>query len=181
MRLLQPLLAAAVAGPAIDAGAQPEPRLRCPTTSLDADATAAWAAAAVNSTVDVGAVLRGEELDSEALSLSSAEQLHALGIPLGVALKLKRCFGSAAPSDGGAGGADADGWQSLKVTAASPLVVSKTTQLPPTTAVTVTDGGTIHLVVRPAPSPHPTPPHPVHPCCGSLRATVAWDRAPRRC
>eukprot|EP01045_Picozoa_sp_COSAG04_P026193 COSAG04_NODE_3590_length_2686_cov_1.315810_2_plen_181_part_00 len=180
MRLLQPLLVAAVAGPAIDAGAQPEPRLRCPKTSLDADATAAWAAAAVNSTVDIGAVLRGEELDSEALSLSSAEQLHALGIPLGVALKLKRCFGSAALADGVAG--DADGWQSLKVTAASPLVVSKSTQLPPTTAVTVTDGGTIHLVVRPAPSPPtPTPPHQCS--VGSPRRgrMVAWDRAPRRC
>ena len=181
MRLLQPLLVAAVAGPAIDAGAQPEPRLRCPKTSLDADATATWAAAALNSTVDIGAVLRGEELDSEALSLSSAEQLHALGIPLGVALKLKRCFGSAALAHGVVGDANADGWQSLKVTAASPLVVSKSTQLPPTTAVTVTDGGTIHLVVRALPRtpPHLTPPHPTP--CSLLRTQRGYGRALRRC
>lgn len=103
-----------------------------------------WASSALgSSTADIASVLWREELDSEAISLSSVEQLHAVGIPLGLALKLKRCFGETTASYFG-NSADA-GWRDLKVTASAPLIIRNSTEYPHTTAITVTDGGTIHL------------------------------------
>ena len=96
--------------------------------------------------VDIAAVLAQEELlEPEVLALASVQQLHALGIPLGAALQLHRCFGGAEDEPRGSGGGSS--WHTLRVTGSRPLLVDAhtATHLNASTAVVVEDGGVIHV------------------------------------
>lgn len=109
----------------------------CPAAGALLELVSSWAGL-LDSTIDLPAVLRRERLDGEALALATPEQLHALGIPLGVALKIKSCFGS--DSDGGP-----SAWKTVTVSGAKPLIIAENTTYPSTTDIVVTDGGTIEL------------------------------------
>ena len=104
-----------------------------------------------DSSVDVAAILTQQELlQPEVLALASVKQLHGLGIPLGVALQLERCFGSKQQprqQQATSGGDGTTGWHTLRVTGAQPLVVTAdtTTRLNASTAVVIVDGGVINV------------------------------------
>jgi hypothetical protein len=106
-------------------------------------AVASWAADLDAETgEEVASIVRRERLDGDALGLITAEQLHQLGVPLGVALKLKRCFGSDSWSSSSS---SSSSWRTVAVTGARPLVITNDTEYPSTTAIVVTDGGVIRL------------------------------------
>jgi len=110
-----------------------------------------WARGLVGtSSVDIAAVLAQEELlEPEVLALASVQQLQALGIPLGAALQLHRCFDGAedVPTSAQRGSGGGSSWHTLRVTGSRPLLVDAhaTTHLNASTAVVVEDGGVIHV------------------------------------
>eukprot|EP01046_Picozoa_sp_COSAG06_P069636 COSAG06_NODE_19083_length_854_cov_1.201325_1_plen_188_part_10 len=145
VRLVALLLVLAGALPA-DGGAH----LTCPR-DVRRQTIETWARGLVDtSSVDIVAVLAQEELlEPEVLALASVQQLHALGIPLGAALQLHRCFDGAEDVPTSAQGSSGGGssWHTLRVTGSRPLIVDAhtTTDLNASTAVVVEDGGVINV------------------------------------
>ena len=117
----------------------------CPTAAVGRQvklaSAASWAASLDGeSGLDVAATLHREKLDGEALKLVTPEQLHQLGIPLGLALKIKKCFSSDSAND-----APAASWHTMAVTGTTHLIIVTNTSYPANINVIVTDGGMIQL------------------------------------
>eukprot|EP01047_Picozoa_sp_COSAG01_P019273 COSAG01_NODE_1066_length_11878_cov_244.494949_18_plen_384_part_00 len=112
-----------------------------------------FARALSSSNLDVAAVLKEQQLLApEVLALAGWQELRSLGIPLGAALQIQRCFPPPTTLLGhrrsSGSQPQASGlWGTLRVTSTSPLIVSAgtTVRLNVTTAVVVEDGGTINI------------------------------------